>query len=1298
MRKNHYWVTAVLSAIGLAVTAGSLQLSHAPMSAPEQASAETLMTTSSDTGYVWVDEPGNNTPTTDTTVVDTTVTDNPIIDEPASDTTTVDTTVQAARTYWDFKFSSETIEKLRNDDLWAEWDINVFWFGLDTEIETDKPFVYSSNEYITELKGLTFGAIRDTWIEIFIDCNASRIGLFGENTFLGVTDLKKGNTVTLRYANSEMDSTFIQCISGNAEVTAGKTATDSTIAEVTFTMKEPGTLKLYTYSWNMTYIYSIKVGSLADVYLLKMNEATALVDSLSGYPAVQAELQSAIKDATLGENATDEQYDAALTSLDDILSQMQKFLDMIGQFNTNIAQAEAILANEPSEDLSQALAQAKALDTNTASSSDYFSAYDALRTELALYNYVLVDRENWNFTTIIIVDELRYRIDPTNYIAEFAGLKYSNTLEELNIPAIIEYNGNSYHVVAICNEYSNNQNYLKKVSLPKTMRYIGSYAFYYYTALKDITLHSKTPIECEDNAFDKYKNHVFVHVPDGSFHDYRLSSPWGNFIIIPETPVDVKVNVEEAGTLGRLVLEEAGYLQEVNKLTVSGALNEEDWQTLKAMANLISIDMSKVTNTTIPSSTFKGSRGLVNVELPLKLKTIEYSAFDGCKNLTSIEFPNSLTSLQGGAFEGCSNLQTIKCNEGLTSIGSNCFYNCTSLKEVNLNEGLQSIGTDVFAYANGLTTITLPASLRSCERPFTYCNNLKTIISKAMTPPYTKGYCPISGADMTVVKLLVPSWSVVEYQLAAGWNQFYTIEASDYVPQDVVIYKDFVFALKDTLAADYRPNIDLRWSSDSYTDAYGYSNYYTGNLTISSRSKLPINHLSMYFSPYAKYYLDETQYNRIVEFSDSYSMTSENPTCLMVNGEMRAEDITIHLINLPNCWQFISFPFDVRMSDIVPEDSLTQWVVREYSGENRANGLLDSTWVNLTANDVLQANKGYIMHCYNANASNIWYGNSSVTFTVTPMKESVNRQAIFISDDRTVALEEHLSEFDHNRSWNLIGNPYPTFFDTRYLDFTAPLTIWNSSQNNYMAVSPVDDDFILSPGESFFVQRPVDQSSITFAKEGRQTHNHVRTLQNGNVNESDSVLRMPSLYASATTERQVINLVLSDGQRSDRTRVVINENATAGYDLNCDANKFAAVDASVPQLFTVGGAVRYAINERPIDNGIVEMGMHVGGEGMYSLTLKSNVNGSVVVEDRENGTFTEITADKGYTFSAEKAGDLLGRFFLHLNMQQGEATGLQGVDALEGEDNAPAYNLNGQQIDTKTYKGVVVKKGLKRVK
>jgi hypothetical protein len=591
-----------------------------------------------------------------------------------------------------------------------------------------------------------------------------------------------------------------------------------------------------------------------------------------------------------------------------------------------------------------------------------------------------------------------------------------------------------------------------------------------------------------------------------------------------------------------------------------------------------------------------------------------------------------------------------------------------------LPEGLTDLADGAFGDCIGLTEVYLPSSLRYCDRPFKNCTNLKKIHARSVIPATTNGYCPMEGVGLSDVVLYVPVWSLQEYQLASGWSSFLTVETDDYMPQNVVIYKDFVFALTKELDSDYRPNIDLLWTDDQAADTYGNTDYQRGNLTISSRSKLAVNDFSMYLSPYAKY--DEDGYSQENRNSGFWFPTAYNPTCLVVNGEMRAENVSIKTYLRRDLWQFVSFPFDVRVGDITPVSDETQWVVREYSGANRAAAILDSTWVNLSGDDVLTAGKGYIMRCYNPNSD-------LVEFLVTPIKESVNRQAIFNANDRTIKLEENLGEFEHNRSWNLIGNPYPSCYDTRFMDFTSPITVWNSYNSSYTAYNPADDSYILSPGEAFFVQRPLDQESITFNKTGRQTHRYARILD---ANEA-------SVRANAVvTSRSVYNILLTNGESTDRTRVVINENASADYELSCDANKFMSENAQMPQIYTVNGDVRYAINERPLGNAVVELGLYIGTKGDYTILLGDNAPAGVVLEDRLNGTFTTINAVSGYTFSAA-AGEQNGRFYLHFT-DVTEETGIDEVSADES-NNEPVYNLNGQRIDGNSAKGIVIKNGQK---
>ena len=1130
-------------------------------------------------------------------------------------------------------------------------------------------------------------------------------------------------------------------------------------------------------------------GSISNIMVSPFNDmADAFLKDLTPYPGMKQELETAKKaaDANLNDSVAQVQLQNTYWSI-------SKALEVYPIILSDLVIADSVLTDGAYVDIAEAVKLGKAIDVSTSKSADYWNAYDALETSLAVQHSSQVAMENWAFTNdVYTIDGLRYCLDETNGLAKFAGFDKSTDITSLVIPSTVRKDGKTYAVVSIDLKNHYRQEKLVNISLPKTLRYLGNYAFAYLPSMQYIEIPENVTTMGNSIFYDSYKLKTIkinavappmvgsfdgtsqrkVYVPDGSLHAYRLASPWSNCVLVGGEGTSVSIDHVAAGELGHVILDEATYLQEVNKLTVvSGNLNNDDWKTLKSMTNLVELDISGIAVTSIPSSAFSNKWGLEKIVLPKKLETIGNSAFSGtgikeielpeslttldshafqnCTSLVSIKIPDKITKISYGTFSNCSNLQSVSfpstltlieerafyetdlseidipgsvenikenafCrnenlkkvtfNEGLVkiesysflgcksiesivfpstlrTIGYSGFSDCTNLKQISLNEGLVCIESEAFSRCSGLTDIVLPSTLEYCKGgAFNGCRNVKSIEARSVLPPTTEGSCPMYNVDLTGVTLYVPSWSVGEYQLADGWNKFYTFQASNYLPQSIKVNKDFYFSLGDNDNKEYRPNISMTWSDHQVRDANGNSNYERGNLTVSSRSKLAINDFDMIFSPYAKYCLDENvRYNNQ---SNGYR-TQYNGTSLIVKGEMRAENVTLNLYNRRGMWQFVTFPFDVKVSDIVPESENTSWVVRGHSGAMRAAGKNDSVWVNLKADDVLEAGKGYIMHCYNPD-------NDLVKFRISPLTTTVNRQLLFASDNRTLSLEENLSEFEHNRSWNLIGNPYPSFYDTRFMEFGAPFMVWNSSAQNYYAYNPADDAYILSPGEALFVQRPVDQKDITFRKDGRQIDQYARTL----IDETTQA----RARGKEGVQRSVFNLTLSGENTSDRTRVVLNDEASMTYEMNKDAAKFASTVPTVAQIYSWNGESRYAINERPTGSGIVNLGVHCGTKGTYTIALANAVDGQVILEDKLMNISTEITADKGYSFEAE-AGDDDSRFVLHITRGIGggdDTTGINGITTETGEKQE-VYSLDGIKMNA-AKKGVYIQNGKKIIK
>lgn len=1154
-------------------------------------------------------------------------------------------------------------------------------------------------------------------------------------------------------------------------------------------------------------------GIISNIMVSPINDMVeAFLEDLTPYPGMKQELETAKKAADANPNDS-----VAQAQLQNACLSIGKALEIYPIIQSDLVIADSVLTDGAYVDIAEAVKLGKAIDVNTSKSADYWRAYDALETSLAVQHSSQVAMENWVFDTnnVYTIDELRYYLDDTNGLAKFAGFNQSTDITTLVIPSTVRKDGKTYAVVGIDLKNHNSQEKLVNISLPKTLRYIGNYAFAYLPSMQYLEIPENvttmgTDIFYQSNNLKTLKMNAVVppmvgsfsgtdkrkvYVPDGSLHAYRLATPWNNCVLVGGEGTSVSIDHVDAGELGHFILDKATYLQEVNKLTVvSGNLNSDDWKTLKSMTNLVELDISGMTVTSIPSSAFSdrwglekiilpkkleaignhafSGTGLKEIELPESLTTLDYNAFSYCASLSSVKipgkverispysfykcsnlpkvelaegikfidnqafyycdhlqsinFPSTLTSIgyeafretdlsevnipgsvenigsnafyrnknlkkltfgeglvniEGTAFSECVSIDSIVCPSTLRTIGDATFSGCKNLKQISLNEGLVSINSYAFSGCTGLTDIVLPSTLEYCKGfAFNECGNIKTIEARSVLPPTTDGSCPLSGVDLTGVTLYVPSWSVGEYQLADGWNSFYTFQASNYLPQSIKVNKDFYFSLGDNDNKEYRPNISMTWSGHEVQDVNGNTNYDRGNLTVSSRSKLAINDFDMIFSPYAKYFLDV---NRNYNYQYNNSRTQYNGTSLIVKGEMRAENVTLNLYNYRGMWQFVTFPFDVKVSDIVPESENTSWVVRGHSGAMRAAGKNDSVWVNLKADDVLEAGKGYIMHCYNPD-------NDLVKFRISPLTTTVNRQLLFASDNRTLPLEENLSEFEHNRSWNLIGNPYPSFYDTRFMEFDAPFMVWNSCAQNYYAYNPADDAYILSPGEALFVQRPVDQKDITFLKDGRQINQYARTL----LDETTQA----RVRGKEGVQRSVFNLTLSGENTSDRTRVVLNDEASMTYEMNKDAAKFASTVPTVAQIYSWNGESRYAINERPAGSGIVNLGVHCGTKGTYTIALANAVDGQVILEDKLMNISTEITADKGYSFEAE-AGDDDSRFVLHITRGIGggdDTTGINGITTETGEKQE-VYSLDGIKMNA-AKKGVYIQNGKKIIK
>lgn len=606
----------------------------------------------------------------------------------------------------------------------------------------------------------------------------------------------------------------------------------------------------------------------------------------------------------------------------------------------------------------------------------------------------------------------------------------------------------------------------------------------------------------------------------------------------------------------------------------------------------------------------------------------EYTCYE-CYRLSDVHWPKGLVSIGYRAFRDVDDLCSLEFPETLTSIGSECFWSNNSLTHVVLPAKLTSLGDDAFIHCDGLKYIEFPSYIERYYYTLRNCTALDTIVCHAPTPPTVAGDILSGGRAKSDVTLIVPAFSAVSYKLDSYWYQYGNIVASEEVQDYWRVAGDL--ALTNNRRMGGKPDIDL---------------YYNGRMLVGGDAAFEAGTMNFFIS--------ESQPCRLLNNCPTMNVDSVN---------------TYYSVNA-NTWYFFTPLYDVKVSDVTMSNDAS-YVIRYYDGAVRASAGTGSSWTDVPKDSVLLAGQGYIFRCNKACVVNI------------PADRSVHAQ-LFDFAAKEIALETHETETEANRNWNYVGNPYPCYYDIWYMDFTAPITVWTGS--TYAAYSVTDDDFVLRPMQSFFVQKPDGVDSIRFRTEGRQLTNTVAHA---------------SYAARSTAPRFVFNLEIGTDSVADRTRVVFNATRSMDYELACDASKFMSMDATVPQIYSLDDkGNRLAINERPKADGRVALGVYVAQAGEYTLSA-SRMDGKATLYDALTDSYTDLS-ETSYTFRAEGTGYIEDRFELMLEVPGG-ATGIDETEAdttvkvtvkegfirVSGAEGTVVqlYSIDGKQLQSQTISG-----------
>lgn len=780
---------------------------------------------------------------------------------------------------------------------------------------------------------------------------------------------------------------------------------------------------------------------------------------------------------------------------------------------------------------------------------------------------------------------------------------------------------------------------------------------------------------------------VLVNVPESSLGSYKSANYWKDMAkrIFPiGTKFDYDVTTEAQPSTSDL-LDKVGKnnSNSVVSLKVKGSINSYDIMVIRnKMDNIHYLDLSDANivensyeyytgcstkNDTIGRNAFRDLSKLIMVSLPNSVKVIEYGALYNCTKLKSVVLPEKLQSIKGdwdsGVFANCSSLTDVKfkaCNNigscafsscnalnhitlpsDLKTIDQYAFANCSSLHSVDFPPLLESIGSYAFQSC-ALDSISLPGLTRIDEYAFSGCSNLKevkvpstleSVGDKAfegcskLNDVFTYTILPVKINQNTfctyeTATLHVPAQSYNNYFWDTEWSQFHAFEDFNEPYKYFYLNKEYILASR----IDGCPNIDIRNNGGLIVKGDAIQN--AGDIHVSGSGTI------------------------------------------IANGNVDASKFYIDINVNPNEWYFFSFPFDIKLSDIVAPG---QFIFRKYDGVTRASQG-SGGWKDLDASDKwLHRGTGYIFQSA-----------ESGTLTLPVAKEKFGKLE---AEDVQETLGTFASSNEQNASWNFVGNPHTSYFDMDDLGYNAPITYWNGM--SYEAVRPGDDNYVFKPFQAFFVQKPQNVNEMEFGAEFRLT-------QTGSQKRS-SDNKAKRLAKGININRQMVNITLSDGTHTDKTRVVFNEDKTQRYELDCDAAKFESSTA-VPQLYTLeANNVKFAINERPL--GSVNLGFEVQKAGDYTISA-IRMDSPMLLKDNLTDAIVDLSTSD-YHFTSE-AGTFNGRFTLIPNKSTtgiadfAKNTGVSiiptegGINfsGVEGK-HVSIYSLNGFEIGSTQSSGTI---------
>lgn len=339
--------------------------------------------------------------------------------------------------------------------------------------------------------------------------------------------------------------------------------------------------------------------------------------------------------------------------------------------------------------------------------------------------------------------------------ADYAG--------DVVIPEKVTYNSREFTVISINERAFYSDVNLQSVVIPNSVTAIAAYTFYNCTGLKSVTFGDK---------LKTIGNQAFYGCS-------RLES------------ITLSNEIEEIGTFAFTqsgltsieipsgIIEQSAFnnCENLKSVVIGDGVTE--------IGNSVFQDCTKLETISIGNSVEKigidalNNCAIKSLKIPDNVEEIGYNICRECKELESVEIGNGVITISDMSFFQCENLKSVLIGESVETINRSAFAGCYKLESIVIPNNVETIKEQAFEACGRLKSITLGSELKTIEQNvFRGCDDLEEITSLNTVPPVFDA-SNFTTQQYVDVMVYVPAEAVNTYRNAAGWRDFFSIQAME---------------------------------------------------------------------------------------------------------------------------------------------------------------------------------------------------------------------------------------------------------------------------------------------------------------------------------------------------------------------------------------------------------------------------------------------------------------------------------------------------------------------------------------